>query len=123
MTFETRDNSGSLFRNDKATSDRHPTHKGQARIGNVDYWVSGWVKEAGPNAKTPGARFFSLAFEPKQQQSAAQEDIPFGADSPPASRGGQNATQAGQGPSRASQAATGAPQGGSPVDDLDDIPF
>jgi hypothetical protein len=74
MAYEERDNSGSLFRNDRATTDKHPTHKGKARIGGVEYWVSGWVKEAGQNAKNPGQKFFSLAFEPCEKQ----EDIPFG---------------------------------------------
>ncbi len=37
----------------------------------VDYWISGWVKEAGPQAKNPGSRFFSLAFQPKDAPKAA----------------------------------------------------
>jgi hypothetical protein len=73
MAYETRDNSGTLGRNDRATTDKHPSHKGKARIAGVDYWVSAWVKEAGPNSKAPGSKFFSLSFEPCEQQ----QDIPF----------------------------------------------
>jgi hypothetical protein len=113
--YEVRENSGSLFRNDRATTDKHPTHKGQARIDGVDYWVSAWTKTSNDGTK----RFFSLAFE-RKDQAQAQKDIPFGADSPPASRGGKDAPQSGQGPSSPSQAASGASHGG---DDLDDIPF
>jgi hypothetical protein len=61
MAFEQRDNSGSLFRNDKATSDRHPTHKGKAKIGGVEYWISAWIKDG-----KDGSRFFSLSFEPNE---------------------------------------------------------
>ena len=75
MTYETRDNSGTLGRNDRATTDKHPSHKGKARIGGVDYLVSAWVKEAGQNSKAPGSKFFSLSFEPCERT-----DTQFGND-------------------------------------------
>ena len=99
MAYETRDNSGTLGRNDRATTDKHPSHKGKARIAGVDYWVSAWVKEAGPNSKAPGSKFFSLSFEPCEQQ--------FGA----------NQGQAPAAPATGGQAPT------PPPFDDDDIPF
>lgn len=105
MPYETRDNSGTLFRNDRATSDRHPTHKGQATIGGVEYWVSGWTKEAGPTAKNPGSRFFSLAFEPKERQ-----DIQFGNEGHSQPNGAHGGTANGSGQATA-------------TDFDDDIPF
>jgi len=123
MAYEPRDNSGSLFRNDRATSDRHPTHKGKATIGGVDYWVSAWVKEAGQNSKNPGARFFSLAFEPKEQQG----DIPFGSEGAQEPRGGRGATAQASGHPQASRTPPAARQAPrydeAPIDDEDDIPF
>ena len=65
MAYEQRDNSGSLFRNDRCETERHPTHKGTAKIDGRDYWVSAWIKEA-----KDGSRFFSLAFDLKEGSPA-----------------------------------------------------
>jgi hypothetical protein len=84
MTYEQRNNSGTLGRNKNKTEDRHPDHKGSAIIDGVEYWVSAWVKQNG----TTGEKFFSLSYQkkeeaPKQQpQRATQidlidDDIPF----------------------------------------------
>lgn len=62
MAYETKDNSGSVFNNTKKTKDTHPDRTGQARIGGVDYWVSGWVKQ-----DRNGKPYLSLAFKPKDE--------------------------------------------------------
>lgn len=59
-SFEKRDMSGALFRNDKKESDNHPGYKGDLMIDGVEYWLSAWLKE-GKNG-----RFFSLSVKPKQ---------------------------------------------------------
>lgn len=63
MSFERRDNSGSLFKNDKKEKDSHPDYKGSALIGGVEYWLSAWIKEP----KAGGQKFMSLALKPKEQ--------------------------------------------------------
>ena len=63
MAWEQRDNSGSLFKNEDKTEDKHPHAKGTALIGGVEYWVSAWTKE-GKNG-----RFQSLAFKPKEDKA------------------------------------------------------
>ncbi|WP_020504029.1 hypothetical protein [Lamprocystis purpurea] len=73
MAFEQRDLSGSLFRNDKATTDKHPTHKGSARIDDAEFWVSAWVKTGKPGSDGQATRFFSLAFEPKANGQSATD--------------------------------------------------
>lgn len=60
MAFEQRDNSGSLFKNDRREKDTHPHAKGSALIGGVEYWVSAWTKEA-----RDGSKFQSLSFTMK----------------------------------------------------------
>ena len=67
MAYEQRDNSGSLFKNDRKQSDNHPDYKGSAHIGGVEYWVSAWLK-TGKN----GTKFMSFSYTPKDQQQQAK---------------------------------------------------
>lgn len=66
MAYEQRDNSGSLFLNDRKEKETHPSHTGTALIDGVEYYISAWVKE-GNNKK-----FFSMAFKPKQAKAAEE---------------------------------------------------
>jgi hypothetical protein len=76
MAFEQRDNSGSLFRNDRKEKDSHPDHKGSAKIDGKEYWVSAWIKEGSKG------RFFSLAFTPKDEQKREQRSAPAQDEAP-----------------------------------------
>jgi hypothetical protein len=80
--FEHRDNSGTLFKNDRRTSDKHPEYKGEGVVNGVPVWISAWVKEGAKG------KFFSMAFQPKDEQKqqpqkssyqpeAAGDDVPF----------------------------------------------
>lgn len=62
MAYEQRDNSGTLFRNDKREKDTHPHAKGSALIDGVEYWVSAWTKEG------KDGRYQSLAFKRKDER-------------------------------------------------------
>lgn len=75
-------NSGSLFKNDRKENDRHPDYKGSLNVDGTEYWLSGWVKTAGPKAKNPGMKFLSVAVSPKEGTGSTaapidDEDIPF----------------------------------------------
>jgi hypothetical protein len=82
MGYEQRDNSGTLWKNDRKTTDAHPNAKGDALIDGVWYWVSAWTKR-----KQSGEPFQSLSFTrkddatPKPQNKPAQpefnDEIPF----------------------------------------------
>jgi hypothetical protein len=59
MAYEQKDNSGTLFRNDRKEQEKHPDRKGEALIDGVPYWVAGWIK------KGKSGDFLSLAFTKK----------------------------------------------------------
>lgn len=69
MAYEQRDNSGSLFNNDKKTDPRSnlPDRKGKAMINGQVFWVSGWIKE-GKNG-----RFMSLSFTPEDESNVNRQ--------------------------------------------------
>jgi len=60
-------NRGALFRNDRATSDKHPTHTGKLNVDGRDYYINAWVKEG------KKGKFFSLSVKP---MDAAPEGHP-----------------------------------------------
>lgn len=83
MAYEMKDMTGSLWKNDKATADNHPTHTGRVMIDGVMYWQSAWVKDS-----NDGRRYFSQAFrrieqeapqkpQPKKAADIPHDDIPF----------------------------------------------
>ena len=57
MAYEQRDNSGSIFVNDRKEKDTHPDRTGTAMIDGVMYYVSGWIKQGSK------VQFLSLAFK------------------------------------------------------------
>jgi hypothetical protein len=65
-----RDNSGSLSKNQRKEKETHPDYKGKATIGGIEYWISGWKKE---NDSGP---WLSLAFEVKDAKPAARTAPP-----------------------------------------------
>lgn len=60
MAYEHKENSGTLFKNDKKSSDSQPNARGEANIGGQMYWVSAWTKK-----DKNGNPWQSLAFTPK----------------------------------------------------------
>ena len=78
MAYEVRDNTGTLFKNDRKELDTHPDYNGKALISGVEYWISAWIKEG----KT--GKFFSFSFKPKdappQTLSRVETKAPTGID-------------------------------------------
>lgn len=84
MAYETRDNSGRLFKNEEKKTDKHPDYSGEALVDGQTYFMDAWLKTA-----DSGRRWMSFSFKPKQQatqkpasqpsKSLAQmdDDVPF----------------------------------------------
>jgi hypothetical protein len=64
MAFEPKNDSGSLFRNERRESDSHPEYRGDGIVNGEAVWINAWVKES----KKTGKKFFSLSFRPKQER-------------------------------------------------------
>jgi hypothetical protein len=71
MAYEQKNNSGSLFKNDKMTSDKSPPYKGSVMIDGVEYWQSAWVKET-----KDGKKWFSQSFTRKEQSLEPRREEP-----------------------------------------------
>ena len=79
MSYEQKDNSGSIFVNDRKEKDTHPDRSGTARINGVDYWVSGWLKQ-----DKNGKPYMSMSFKPKDANQLASLRDELNAKSPQA---------------------------------------
>lgn len=65
MAFEPKDNSGSLFKNDRREKDTHAHARGSALIDGVEYYVDAWT-----NTDKNGNKYQSLKFKRKDAQPA-----------------------------------------------------
>jgi hypothetical protein len=53
---------GTLPRNQKRETDRHPEFKGSFMVEGREYWLSAWAREG-----DDGSKYLGLSFTPKQQ--------------------------------------------------------
>ena len=66
MAYEIKDNTASLFTNDKREKESHPNFKGSGKIGGKEYWVSGWMKKT-----KSGDDWISISLQEKDEAKAA----------------------------------------------------
>ena len=64
-------NKGTLGKNKRKEKETHPDYSGKCEIDGKGYYISAWLKTAGPSSQNPGEKFFSLAFKPKQADPGA----------------------------------------------------
>ena len=60
--YEHKENSGSIFRNDKEGKEARPDYTGTAKVDGVDYRVASWV-----NTTQEGKEYLSLKFELQEE--------------------------------------------------------
>jgi hypothetical protein len=65
MSYQAKDMSGTLFKNDRREKDSHPHATGTALIDGVEYWVSAWTKDGAKG------KFQSLSFKRKEPRQDA----------------------------------------------------
>ena len=64
MAFQHKNNSGTLFANDRRTAENQPNARGEAVIDGVVWEISAWTKTI-QSGKRAGQKFQSLSFKPK----------------------------------------------------------
>ncbi len=67
MAYEMKDNSASLFRNDKKESEKHPDYTGSAKVHGEEMWISAWVRET-----KDGRKYFSISLKPKEDKQQSR---------------------------------------------------
>ena len=74
MAYEQKDGQGSLFKNKRKETEKHPDYTGSITINGVECWLSAWIKEG------KSGKFMSLSVgKPKQ---ARDETYKKPADAP-----------------------------------------
>ena len=73
MAFETRENEGALFRNDKGNNPKRPDYRGDIKVGGQLYKVSAWINEM---KSKPGEKYMALKLEPKEAAPVAPTPAP-----------------------------------------------
>ena len=67
MAYELRDNSGTLFKNDKGDNPKRPDYRGDMLVEGTLYELSAWIKEGNKG------KFMSLSCKPKEAAPAKQQ--------------------------------------------------
>lgn len=70
MSFQERDNSGALFRNERKTEgSKQPDYNGTATVNGKKMKISAWVKES-----KAGKKYFSFSFQPDERPAQDSGD-------------------------------------------------
>lgn len=70
MAYEPRDNSGTLFVNDRKEQPNHADYQGTIIVAGVSYWINGWKKQGQKGT------FLSLSVKPKDGGKGASKPTP-----------------------------------------------
>lgn len=63
MAYDQKPNCGTMFKNEDKRSHNSPDYSGPINIEGVNYFISGWIKTAGPTARNPGSKFLSVSVQ------------------------------------------------------------
>jgi hypothetical protein len=68
MSYQHKDNTGSLFKNERREKETHAHARGSALIDGVEYYIDAWTNES-----NDGSKYQSLKFKRKDQQSGGSQ--------------------------------------------------
>ena len=80
MSYEQKENSGVLFKNNKKETPNHPDYTGTLKLSDGDYLLSAWVKDG------KSGKFLSLSVKKKEAKASytgtsssntSSNDLPF----------------------------------------------
>ena len=72
-------NRGSIWKNDKKTTDTHPDFTGTLNVDGTDYWVSAWKRKADAS---PNAPALSFSIKPKDLEASKPALVAAGVVAP-----------------------------------------
>ena len=67
MAYEMKDNSGSIFKNDKKENEIHPDYRGKMMVDGKEKSVSLWVRES-----KSGVKYFSMSIQEPYKKGGQQ---------------------------------------------------
>lgn len=67
MAYTPKEGSGSLFKNDRKTTETHPDYTGSIMVNGKEHWLSAWVKEG------KKGKFFSVSIGKEKQPVGFKE--------------------------------------------------
>lgn len=74
-SYEKRDNTGTLFRNDRKEKDTHADYNGTIIVDGKEYYLNAWLKDG------QSGKFFSLSVKPKAERNEQIRQQPAQTDS------------------------------------------
>lgn len=72
MAYEQKDGQGSLFKNRRKETEKHPDYNGSITINGVEHWLSAWIKEA-----KSGEQYMSLSLGKPKEKKPPISSEPF----------------------------------------------
>ena len=74
MAYTPREGSGSLFKNTRKETEKHPDFNGSIMLNGKEYWLNAWVKEG------QKGKFFSVSVgkekQPQGFKEAGSDELP-----------------------------------------------
>ena len=70
MAFTPKDNSGSIWVNDRKDKDEHPDRTGSIMVAGTECWINGWLKKT-----KDGKPFMSLSVKPKAGEAGPKPKV------------------------------------------------
>jgi uncharacterized protein (DUF736 family) len=70
VAYEMRDNTGSIWVNDRKDKDEHPDRTGSIMVAGVEYWLNGWLKKT-----KDGKPYLSLSVKPKTETPGRRPEL------------------------------------------------